>query len=138
MTKVLIPPQTSTATSWEVTDYGAIHSSDLTLLGLIHTHPGFEAFMSSVDLHALYDISRLSPLSKNTAEISIVLAPEHGNSPIFKLSNFGKEVLSNCDNNSHHVHMRSGQDVSRLMYSIANHAVMDDLYIDEFSIIDLR
>ena len=29
---------------------------DLTLLGIIHTHPGFDAYLSSVDLHMLQKI----------------------------------------------------------------------------------
>ena len=57
----------------QITDYSSLCSTspDQILLGLIHTHPGFQSFMSSIDLHALHDISRLT----NTAEISIVLAP---------------------------------------------------------------
>ena len=92
VTHVIIPQQTATSTSWEVTDYGCI-PTHLKMIGLIHTHPGFEAFMSSVDLHALYDYDRGSDVT--CPLISIVVAPERNEAPVFKLTALGRKVL-NC------------------------------------------
>ena len=78
VTHVIITPQTSTSTSWEITDYGCIPTY-LNIIGLIHTLPGFEAFMSSVDLHALYDYDRGSDVT--CPLISIVVAPERNEAP---------------------------------------------------------
>ena len=80
ITHILVPEQNGSHDRWEVKDVRQISNffsyNDLILLGLIHTHPAMSSFLSSVDLHALWDYAR-----NNKSLISIVLAPEKKNSP---------------------------------------------------------
>ena len=81
VTHLLIPEQTSASDRWEVQDERQItnffvYHPELLMLGLIHTHPKMTSFLSSVDLHALYDYARA-----NKSLIYIVLAPEKKTSP---------------------------------------------------------
>ena len=60
VTHLIIPQQISASDRWEVDDERQItnlftYNPDLTMLGLIHTHPRMESYLSSVDLHALHD-----------------------------------------------------------------------------------
>ena len=54
---------------------------DLAMLGLIHTHPRMTSFLSSVELHALWDYAKDNPIL-----VSIVLAPEKLTSPAYSLT----------------------------------------------------
>lgn len=71
----------------------------LVILGVIHTHPGFESFLSSVDLHMLYNYACL-----NASVISIVYAPERNTFPAFALTTKGMETLQNCEEEGFHRH----------------------------------
>ena len=61
------------------------------MLGLIHTHPRMTSFLSSVDLHALWDNARF-----NKSLVSIVLAPEKETAPAFCLTDHGLAELEKC------------------------------------------
>ena len=69
------------------------------LLGLIHTHPGFESFLSSVDLHMLYNYA-----CSNHSVISIVLAPELNTFPAYTLTKKGMDTLRFCQKTGFHCH----------------------------------
>ena len=65
---MLIPKQNGYPDYFETTDEYDIHNfcnsdPEMVLLGIIHTHPGFDAFLSSVDLHMLhrYTVEELFP-----------------------------------------------------------------------------
>ena len=74
------------------------------MIGIIHTHPGFQAFMSSVDMHALFDVDSMNTIP-GLPMISIVLAPEENHAPIFVLTEIGREILSRCkETMGHHLH----------------------------------
>jgi STAM-binding protein len=73
---LLIPKQNGYDTYFETSNEYEISNflnsdPDLVLLGLIHTHPGFDAFLSSIDLHMLHRYTLDNP-----SVINIVLAPE--------------------------------------------------------------
>ena len=118
VTHLVIPEQSGTSTFWEVNDVRQItnyfvYKPELIMLGLIHTHPGFSSFLSSIDLHALWDYARFNP-----DMISIVLAPEKGTSPAYSLTKKGLKELSKCKEVGHHHHE---EDAS--YYSVADHVV---------------
>ena len=76
VTHLIIPEQTATSVSWEVHDERQttnyfVNNPNLIMLGLIHTHPRMTSFLSSVDLHALWEHAIHNP-----SLVSIVLAPE--------------------------------------------------------------
>ena len=107
---LLIPKQNGYSTYFETTDEYGIHNfcnsdPDLVLLGIIHTHPGFDAFLSSIDLHMLHRYTL-----ENPSVISIVLAPEQNHFPIFSLTKTGVMCLNQCqrDVRRAHRHDRSG------------------------------
>ena len=89
---MIIPPQIGGPTEWEVTDYGVL-PLNVKIIGLIHNHLGFQAFMSLIDLHALYDQEVINP-NPRIPFISIILSPEENDAPNFKLTTRGKEVLA--------------------------------------------
>ena len=83
---LLIPKQNGYTDYFETTNEYEIQNfcnsdPDLLLLGIIHTHPGFDALLSSVDLHMLHRYTR-----ENPSVISIVLAPEKNYFPAFYLT----------------------------------------------------
>ena len=100
---------------WEVNDVRQISNffsyNDLILLGLIHTHPAMSSFLSSVDLHALWDYAR-----NNKSLISIVLAPEKKTAPAFCLTNVGLEKLKKCKDKDFHRHQND-----QSYYKVASH-----------------
>ena len=66
----------------QITNYVVYH--DMIMLGLIHTHPQMTSFLSSVDLHALWDYAK-----DNQSLVSIVLAPEKKTPPAYCLTKLG-------------------------------------------------
>ena len=74
------------------------------MLGIIHTHPPpWTAFLSSVDLHMLYDFQK-----ENPSAVSIVVAPAHmpTDAPAFafSLTDLGFSVISQCKERGFHLH----------------------------------
>eukprot|EP00826_Nyctotherus_ovalis_P059336 TRINITY_DN8242_c0_g1_i7.p2 TRINITY_DN8242_c0_g1~~TRINITY_DN8242_c0_g1_i7.p2 ORF type:complete len:196 (-),score=54.92 TRINITY_DN8242_c0_g1_i7:337-924(-) len=62
---ILIPDQKGTADSCTTLNYEAILSyvmeQDMIVLGWIHTHPEYDCFLSSIDLHTHYGYQKLLP-----------------------------------------------------------------------------
>ena len=96
LTHLIIPSQKAKSDSFEITNATEIHdyfedNSDLLNLGIIHTHPGFESFLSSIDMQMLYGYTCLNP-----SAISIVLAPERNTYPAYSLTALGMNTLNTC------------------------------------------
>jgi proteasome lid subunit RPN8/RPN11 len=120
VTHLLIPEQTAASDRWEVQDERQItnffvYHPELILLGLIHTHPKMTSFLSSVDLHALWDYARF-----NNRLVSIVLAPEKKTAPAFCLTDHGLAELSKCKETGFHRHANAAS-----YYRVASHAKND-------------
>ena len=120
ITELIIPQQVGRHDKWEVEDEHQIinyfESHDILMLGLIHTHPGMDSFLSSVDLHALYDFAK-----DNESLISVVLAPEKNTSPAYSLTRLGFKVIGNCRTSGFHQHKNSTG-----LYTVASHVVRTD------------
>ena len=121
VTHLLIPEQRGAPDSWEVWDERQItnhfvYNPNLILLGLIHTHPKMTSFLSSVDLHALWDFAR-----ENHSIVSIVLAPEKKTCPAFCLTRLGLSELAQCKQGGFHKHKKD----DRRLYEEAEHAIDD-------------
>ena len=132
ITHLIIPEQTGSSVTWEVHDERQltnffVYKPSLVMLGIIHTHPNMTSFLSSVDLHAIYDYARDNPKL-----ISIVLAPELNTSPAFCLTKYGISELSKCDEIGFHHHR---QDESKY-YQEADYVVYDEGFSTE--VIDFR
>ena len=131
VTHLIIPEQTAKADFWQVHDERQLTNylvyNDLIMLGLIHTHPRMTSFLSSVDLHALFDYARDNP-----SLISIVLAPEKNTAPIFCLTRRGLSELGKCKETGFHKHVKDDS----LFYEKADH-VLDDQTMDA-TIVDYR
>jgi STAM-binding protein len=116
VTHLIIPEQTGSSITWEVHDERQItnyfvYNPNLIMLGLIHTHPNMTSFLSSVDLHALWDYARDNP-----SLISIVLAPE----------------LAKCKEVGFHHHTQDDQ----MYYKEADYVVDDQTFTTE--VMDFR
>ena len=74
---------------------------NLTILGFIHTHPTFSAFLSSIDLHMAFQIQKDIP-----GAIAIVVSTRDGTEPIFRITPEGMNVLKQCNEaqDKHHDH----------------------------------
>ena len=111
---LLIPKQNGYSDYFETTNEYEIHNfvnsdPDLILLGIIHTHPGFDAFLSSVDLHMLHRYIR-----ENPSVISIVLAPEKNYFPAFSLTKTGLSYLDQCQRDIRRPHRHNSSGLYRL------------------------
>jgi STAM-binding protein len=132
VTHLLVPEQSATSTSWDVHDERQItnyfsYNPDLIMLGLIHTHPNMTLFLSSVDLHGLWDYARDNP-----SLVSIVLAPERKTAPAFCLTEHGLTAIGKCKKSGHHKHR--GDD--RQYYEVASHVTEDQTC--ETIVVDFR
>lgn len=132
VTYLIIPEQTGGPDWWEVPDVTQItnffvHNPNLVMLWLIHTNPGMTSFMSSVDIHALWDYARDNP-----DLISIVLAPELGTSPAYSLTKAGIKEIANCKEQGFHHHEH---DDTRY-YKESDHVINDPTLVTE--VIDFR
>ena len=62
ITHLLVPEQNGSHDCWEVNSLRQISNffdyNNHVMLGLIHTHPAMSSFLSSVDLHALWNYAR--------------------------------------------------------------------------------
>jgi hypothetical protein len=85
------------------------------------------SFLSSVDLHTLWDHARHNPNL-----VSIVLAPEKKTSPAFCLTQLGLTAIGKCKKSGHHKHR--GDD--RQYYEEANHVIDDQTC--ETIVVDFR
>ena len=108
VTTLLIPKQTGRSDCWEAIDEAAIQTyfenKGLLLLGCIHSHPPpWTSFLSSVDLHQLFDFQK-----ENPSAISIVIAPEHMPTHVpalgYSLTDLGLTVLADCRKRGFHQH----------------------------------
>ena len=126
-----LPKQVGYSDKFEATDETEIpifldENPEWSILGIVHTHPGFNAFLSSVDLHMLCAYTR-----ENQAVVSIFLAPEQNVYPAFALTRTGMEVLSKCNNQEgFHSHNTRG------LYGFARHLQYNDKI--KFDVIDNR
>ena len=130
---IIVPEQTCSSTTWEVHDQRQLtnyftYNPELIMLGLIHTHPKMTSFLSSVDLHALWDYAQDNP-----SLISIVLAPEKKTSPAYCLNSLGLKELGQCKQAGFHKHKKD----DRRLYGEAQHVLEDrtrDTIIVDFRI----
>ena len=108
VTKLIIPKQNCRSDYWEALCETEIQEfftrNDLLLLGCIHTHPPpWTSFLSSVDLHQLFDFQKDNP-----SAISIVVAPDHMPSHVpgyaYSLTDLGLTVLADCRRVGVHQH----------------------------------
>jgi proteasome lid subunit RPN8/RPN11 len=129
-THLVIPKQIGTYTtchSVDEIDVFNFHThNELLPLGWIHTHPDFDCFLSSVDLHMQLGYQLILPEA-----ISIVVAPKREKSiGMFNITKYGMDVLGHCpDGTTFHAHNDTG------LYVEAAHV---DLVALKFQLVDLR
>ena len=131
VTHLIIPNQHGTHDTCEVLNDELMPAmlSDLELvqLGWIHTHPKYEAFLSSVDLHTHFSYQMMLPES-----IAIVWAPiSTPNYGIFTLTTDGMAEIENCTQRGFHLHSNSTS------FQHASHVVIDDS-LPDIIVKDLR
>lgn len=108
VTTLVIPGQRGRSDYWEAIDPVNLQSffteNNLLLLGCIHTHPPpWTSFLSSVDLHQLFDFQKDNP-----SAVSIVIAPAHMPTHVpacvYSLTDMGLTVLADCRKTGVHQH----------------------------------
>ena len=131
ITHLIIPKQSGTYTTCCSLDEEQIwtyHTEfNLLPLGWIHTHPEFDCFLSSIDLHMQFGYQVIMPEA-----VAIVLAPKREKSTgIFSLTKTGMETLRNCSKGTtFHPHLENN------LYSEAEHVQLIDS--ENYQIVDLR
>ena len=107
VTTLIVPQQTGTRDTCETLE-GAEEdilsyalSNDLLTVGIIHTHPTQECFLSSVDMHTILSYQQMLPDA-----ISIVVAPTDKVLPVgvFRLTGLGFEKIRSCKLQGFHDH----------------------------------
>ena len=81
-----------------------LEENGLSYLGSIHTHPGFGAFLSSVDLHMAAQIQKDVPQS-----LAIVVSNRDGTNPIYRLTIDGMKEILNCEEDGKTIHSHSNE-----------------------------
>jgi proteasome lid subunit RPN8/RPN11 len=107
VTTLIVPQQSGTRDTCETSE-GAEEdilsytlSNDLMTVGIIHTHPTQECFLSSVDMHTILSYQQMLPDA-----ISIVVAPTDRALPVgvFRLTEHGFAKIRSCKLHGFHDH----------------------------------
>lgn len=155
LTHLLLPPQSATSDSCEMTDEAALQSGiarleeaearDLLVLGWIHTHPRQRCFLSSRDLHTHVWYQASLPES-----VAAVCAPSHAGGPdavgtnvprrdynVFRLTDPpGLGYIRDCRREgTFHPHEREGIYTDALGWPGGHVLEQEGL---EFGVVDLR
>jgi proteasome lid subunit RPN8/RPN11 len=99
---------------------------DLVLVGWIHTHPAFDVFLSSVDMHNHYVYQKMLP-----EVIAIVCSNKFRKTGILTLTEQGMREIGSCQLRDFHPHTKDPP-----LFKIADHVYIDDK--KSFNLIDLR
>jgi len=134
ITTLVIPKQTGTSDTCQAVDEESIFAyqdaQQLLTIGWIHTHPGYEAFLSSIDLHTHCGYQSMLPES-----IAIVMAPRFQPSyQIFTLTEpYGLKTIQDCPHaTGFHQHPKPPPPI----YMPASHVSI--LKGNKFAVKDLR
>jgi len=137
ITTLVIPKQSGSSDTCQALDeestFAYQDSQSLLTLGWIHTHPAYEAFLSSVDLHTHCGYQSMLPES-----IAIVMAPRFKPSyQIFQLTDpYGLKLIQDCPHGSNfHSHPKPPPPI----YAPAPpHVIIDWTKEKKFTVKDLR
>ena len=92
---VIIPEQVGTTSTCECRQeeqvVACIRRDNLILVGWIHTHPIYDTFMSSIDVHTQYTIQKDVPEA-----FAIVCATEKGKNECYRLTQQGMKDVAEC------------------------------------------
>ena len=110
-------------------EYCTTHPS-LLCMGWIHTHPTFDCFLSSIDLHTTFGYQQSLP------EAIAVVVSHHANTTLaFRLTPAGMGVIRGCHERGFHQHAtEGGVDLSATMYEEARGVV----WVDGGGVVDAR
>ena len=103
---LIFPKQKGTSDFYKEREENVYHEhilkKKLRQLGTIHSHPNFQSFMSSIDLHMHASIQRYEP-----SAVAIVYSPLYETQPFFSLTDLGLGIVLSCpetDHNKGHLH----------------------------------
>ncbi|CAG5111202.1 Oidioi.mRNA.OKI2018_I69.chr2.g5532.t1.cds [Oikopleura dioica] len=107
ITTCLLPKQKGTHDSCTTTNEEQIwefqsQHPELIMLGWIHTHPDYQAFLSSVDMHNQYLYQSLLPEA-----LALVVSPNYKEIGAFRLTETGLTVIGNCKEKGFHPHNKN-------------------------------
>jgi len=107
ITTCLLPKQKGTHDSCTTTNEEQIwefqsQHPELIMLGWIHTHPDYQAFLSSVDMHNQYLYQSLLPEA-----LALVVSPNYKEIGAFRLTDIGVTVIGNCKEKGFHPHNKN-------------------------------
>ena len=102
VTDLLIPKQSCTTTYCEMEEsddqlsqlHSYIEDRNVIFLGWIHTHPLFDNFLSSVDMHTQYQRQQMTP-----GNIAMVYSGITKDYKAYILTDLGLSVIGNCTKN---------------------------------------
>ena len=138
ITELIIPKQIGKPDAWIIDEekenetegfFDYMNDNNLKICGTIHTHPKFECFLSSVDLHNHFLVQKTNPNA-----IAIVYSDMFNEAKIFHLTELGMNTIQKCTRHpsEHHSHEI---DASKLYTSVA----LDLKYIEGYGqFTDLR
>lgn len=125
ITKLIFPKQKGYTDQVEMLNeedvVGEVLSEDLIVMGWIHSHPIFDSFLSSIDVHTTLPYQILLPEA-----VAIVMAPTDRKRKcgIFRLTTpGGMETIKQCELRGFHEHKRpsTGQE----LYEVCQHVYIN-------------
>ena len=104
-----------------------MQKSGVTQVGWIHTHPLYDAFLSSIDVHTQYSIQKDA-----SQAVAIVCATKKNQIGYYRLTDMGMSAVSKCSQDGFHQNCTSKQ----LYESIE--ASTGEIKNEKVTIVDLR
>lgn len=120
ITHLLIPKQSGKSDSCDMEgleDVWDIHDKeDIILLGWIHTHPAYDVFLSSVDMHNQYEYQNMLP-----EVLAIVCSIKCNETGFLSLTDHGMQEIGSCQLKNFHPHSKDPP-----LFQHAEHAQIDN------------
>jgi len=130
VTHLLIPKQTGKSDRCDLQgheDLGeAYDSEDIILVGWIHTHPAYDVFLSSVDMHNQYEYQNML-----NEFVAIVCSIKFNETGYLTLTETGMEDIGKCTQENFHPHSKNPP-----LFGPAQHVITDDSL--NIKVMDLR
>jgi len=130
VTHLLIPKQTGQSDRCDLQGHEELgdtyDNEDIILVGWIHTHPAYDVFLSSVDMHNQYEYQNM--LDEFVAVVCSIKFNETG---YLSLTEEGMQEIGKCSQTNFHPHSKTPA-----LFKTASHVIHDDTL--NIKVMDLR
>jgi len=119
VTHLLLPKQSGKSDRCDLENYEELGDTydreDIILVGWIHTHPAYDVFLSSVDMHNQYEYQNMLP-----EFVGIVCSIKFNQTGCLTLTDHGMSEIGACNLDNFHPHSKNPP-----LFEVASHVTMD-------------